>query len=169
VARIAFVRHRSVNQIRAKYRACRHPVEKTRWHAVWLLARTDEPRTPAQVAALVGLSDVTVRAVLHRWNASGPDGLADGRKDNGSDPRLAPRRREALYAALQGRPPDGGVWTGPKVARYVRDRWSIAVAPVTGWRWLVDLGFTLQVPRPSHPGSADQPARRAWKKTCDAG
>lgn len=169
MARIPFIRHRTVNQIRAKYRACRHPVEKTRWHAVWLLARTDEPRTPAQVAGLVGLSDVTVRAVLHRWDASGPDGLADGRKGNGSEPRLTPRRRDALYAALRGRPPDSGVWTGPEVARYVRDRWGTAVAPVTGWRWPVDLGFTLQVPRPSHPGSADRPTRRAGKKTCDAG
>jgi hypothetical protein len=121
-ARIPFVRHRTANQARAKYRACRHPVEKVRWHAVWLLARADDPRTPAQVAAVVGLSDVTVRAVLHRWNAAGPAGLADGRRDNGSAPRLTPRRRAALDAALRKRPPDGGLWTGPKVARYVRDR-----------------------------------------------
>jgi transposase len=121
------------------------------------------------VAAVVGLSDVTVRAVLHRWNASGPDGLTDARTGNGSEPTLTPRRRDALYAALQDRPPDGGVWTGPKVARYVRGRWGVAVAPVTGWRWLRDLGFTLQVPRPSHPQAADRPARRAWKKTCGGG
>jgi transposase len=165
MVRIPFVRHRTVNQIRATYRACRHPVEKVRWHAVWLLARTDEPRTPAQVAGLVGLSDVTVRAILHRWNARGPDGLADGRKGNGSEPKLTARRRDALYAALQKRPPDGGLWTGPKVARYVRDRWSVSVGKVTGWRWLRDLGFTLQVPRPAHPRSADRGVRRRWKKT----
>ena len=169
MARIPFARHRTANQIRAKYRACRHPIEKTRWHALWLLARTDEPRTPARVAALVGLSDVTVRAILHRWNARGPDGVADGRTGNGSEPKLTPRRRDALYAALQRRPPDGGLWTGPKVARYVRDRWGVSIGKVTGWRWLRDLGFTLQVPRPSHPRSADRPARRSWKKTCDAG
>ena len=169
MARIPFVRHRTVNQLRAKYRACRHPVEKPRWHALWLLARTDAPRAPAQVADVVGLSAVTVRAVLHRWNATGPDGLSDGRKGNGSEPRLTPRRRNALYAALQQRPPDGGVWTGPKVARYVRDRWRVEVGPVTGWRWLRGLGFTLQVPRPSHPNSATPAGRRAWKKTCDAG
>src|SRR5438270_12919053 len=112
VARIPFVRHRTVNQIRAKYRACRHPIERTRWHAVWLLARTDEPRTPAQVAALVGLSDITVRAVLHRWNAHGPAGLTDGRQGNGAEPKLSARRRAALYAALQKRPPDVGLWCG---------------------------------------------------------
>src|SRR5918995_7446561 len=103
MARIPMVRHRTANQILRKYRACRHPVERVRWHAVWLLARIDEPRTPAQVAALVGLSDVTVRAILHRWNARGPEGVADGRRGNGSAPKLTARRRDALYAALQQR------------------------------------------------------------------
>src|SRR4051794_4544040 len=101
MARIPFVRHRTASQIRAKYRACRHPVERPRWPAVWPLARADEPRPPAGVAAVVGLSDVPVRAVLHRWNARGPDGLADGRRGNGSEPKLSARRRDALYAALQ--------------------------------------------------------------------
>jgi transposase len=164
---LPFVRHRTVNQLRSKYRACRHPVEKVRWHALWLLARTDEPRTPAQVARLVGLSDVTVRDVLKRWNEHGPDGVADRRKGNGAAPKLNARQRDALYAALQKRPPDGGVWTAPKVARYVRTRWQVAVCPETGWRWLRELGFTLQVPRPSHPNAADAPTRRSWKKTCD--
>ena len=165
MARIPFTRHLPASKLRYKYASCRHPVEKPRWHALWLLARTDEPRTPAQVAALVGLSDVTVRAVLHRWNAAGPDGVADGRQGNGSPPKLTPRRRGALDAALQGRPPDGGLWSGPKVARYVADRWGVEVCPETGWRWLRELGFTLQVPRPSHPKAADRPTRRAWKKT----
>ena len=169
MARIPFVRHRTVNQIRNKYRACREGVEKARWHAVWLLARTDTPRTPAEVADLVGLSDVTVREVLHRWNADGPAGLTDGRKGNGSASKLSVRRREALFVAVQKRPPDGGLWTGPKVARYVADRWGVTVDPTTGWRWLRDLGFTLQVPRPAHPNAADAPTRRRWKKTYAGG
>jgi transposase len=167
--RLPLVRHRTANQVRSKYRSCRHRVEKVRWHALWLLARTDRSRTPAEVADLVGLSAVTVRDVLHRWNERGPDGLTDRRRGNGAAPKLTARRRDALYAALQKRPPDGGLWSGPKVARYVRDRWQVAVRPETGWRWLVGLGFTLQVPRPSHPRSADRPARRRWKKTYDAG
>ena len=167
--RLPFVRHLPVGKLRYRRRACRHPVERPRWHALWLLARTDQPRAPAEVADLVGLSAVTVREVLRRWNGHGPDGVADRRGGNGAAPKLTARRRDALYAALRGRPPDGGLWTGPKVARYVRDRWRVAVRPETGWRWLRDLGFTLQVPRPSHPRSADRPARRAWKKTCGGG
>jgi len=167
--RLPFVRHRTAHQIRSKYRSCRHPVEKVRWHALWLLARSDRDRTPAEVADLVGLSAVTVRAVLHRWNDRGPDGVADRRAANGAAPKLSARRREALYAALQRRPPDGGLWTGPKVAAYVRDRWQVVVRPETGWRWLVALGFSLQVPRPSHPKAAARPARRRWKKTSGGG
>src|SRR6188768_1148431 len=91
--RLPFVRHRTVNQLRAKYRACRHPVEKPRWHALWLLARTDEPRTPAQVADVVGLSAVTVRDVLRRWNGHGPEGVADRRRGNGPPPKLTTRQR----------------------------------------------------------------------------
>jgi transposase len=118
---------------------------------------------------VVGLSVVTVRHALHRWNDLGPAGVADRRAGNGADPKLTARRRAALFAALPKRPPGGGVWTGPKVARYVRDRWQVTVRPETGWRWPVALGFTLQVPRPSHPEAADAPTRRRWEKACGDG
>jgi transposase len=132
---------------------------------VWLLLRADEPRTPAQAAEVVGVSVITARTVLRRWNADGPAGLADRRASNHGKPALTDGQREVLFAALKGRPPDGGVWTGPKVTRYVTDRWAVPVAPQTGWRWLRDLVFTLQVPRPSHPRAADPPARARWKKS----
>lgn len=167
--RLPVVRHLSAARAEAEYRACKHPVEKVRWHAIWLLLRTDPVRTPAQVADLVGLSVITTRDVLKRWNQSGPDGLADGRKNNGSESKLTDDQRARLLAALKKRPPDGGLWSGPKVVRYVRTTWAIEIAPQTGWKWLVDLGFTLQVPRPSHPKAADPAARKRWKKTYASG
>jgi transposase len=141
--RLPVERHLTADPARDRYRACRHPIEKTRWHAVWLLLRTDEPRTPAQVAELVGLSVITTRDVLKRWDDHGPDGLADGRKNNGSPSKLDDSQRAQLLAALKKRPPDGGLWSGPKVAAFVLDQWGVEVCPQTGWKWLVDLGFTL--------------------------
>jgi transposase len=163
--RLPVQRHCTANQAWAKYRACRNTIEKTRWHAIWLLLRTDPPRTPAQVAEVVGLSVIAVRDILKRWNARGPDGLTDGRKSNGTKPKLDFDQRAELLAALKKRPPDGGLWSGPKVAAFVRDQWGVEVCPQTGWQWLVDLGFTLQVPRPSHPQAADPATRKRWKKT----
>jgi transposase len=121
------------------------------------------------VADIVGLSVIAVRHALRRWNRFGPAGLTDGRRGNGAAPRLTAPPRAALRSALRRHPPDGGLWSGPKVARYARDRWGVRVPGQAGWRWLRGLGFTLQVPRPSHPSAADAAARRRWKKTCGRG
>ena len=160
---LPFVRHLTANQIRAAYRSCRHPVEKVRWHALWLMARTDEPRTPARVAAVVGLSDVTVRAVLHRWNARGPDGVTDRRKGQ--------RGRSEADRAAAGRPvrcPPGAAarwrgWAAPKVARYVNDRWQVAVSSETGWRWLRELGARHRCPAPATPARPTRQRKAAWE------
>ena len=80
--RLPVERHLTANRARAEYRACRHPVEKTRWQAVRLLLRADDPRTPAEVAELVGLSVSTVRDVLHRWNERGPASIPPGVNPN---------------------------------------------------------------------------------------
>lgn len=47
--RLPVVRHLSAERAEARYRACKHPIEKVRWHAIRLLLRTDPVRTPAQV------------------------------------------------------------------------------------------------------------------------
>jgi hypothetical protein len=112
--RLPVVPHLSATKIRSRSVSCRHPIEKVRWHAVWLLARTDSPRTPDQVADLVGVSGVTVREVLQRWDRQGPDGVRDGRTSNGSSPKLTTRRRDALFAAPQKRPPDGDFGVVPR-------------------------------------------------------
>jgi transposase len=167
--RLPFIHHWNEPLIRRAYLSGRHPVAKGRWHAIWLLARADCPRSPAAADQLVGLSDVAARARLRRWNRLGPEGLAGRRRGNGRAARLGARRWAARARAGARRPPDGGLWTGPKVARYVLARWGVRGGPGTGWRWLRRLGFTLQVPRPRPPRSATAADRRRWEKTCAAG
>jgi transposase len=149
-------------EVGRRYRHCSDPKEKTRWHLVWLLLRPSDPLSCEQAAPLVGLSDVYARAVLKRWNAHGPDGLADRRRGNKSAGKLTPAQLAELYGALQREPPDGGLWSGPKVAAFVRDCWGVEVCPQTGWRWLKNLGFRLVVPRPRHPKAATAEEQRRW-------
>ena len=163
--RLPIVPHLSPAEIARRSRAGRTGVEKTHWQILWLLTRSEAPPTPAAVAAQVGLTPAWVRTILKRWNAAGPAGLADRRPArNGGTPKLSDEQRAALFEALQGRPDDGGLWTGPKVAAYARDRWDVAVRPETGWRWLRRLGLSLQVPRPKNPGAATADARRRWER-----
>ena len=77
--RLPIVPHLAPEQVYRHYRACRTGVEKTHWQLLWLLTRPEDPLAPAQAAAQVGLSAVWARAVLKRWNADGPAGLADRR------------------------------------------------------------------------------------------
>ena len=162
--RLPIAPHLGPEEIARRYRACRSGLEKTHWQVLWLLTRSETPPAPAEVASRVGLTPAWVRAVLKRWNAEGPAGLADRRAArNGGKPRLSAEQQAALFEALQGRPGDGGLWTGPKVAAYARDRWGVTVRAETGWRWLNRLGLSLQVPRPRNPGVATADEQRRWK------
>ena len=129
---------------------------------LWLVTRPDRPVSATRAAELVGFTPAWGRAILKRYNARGPDALADGRRDNGADPKLTPDQQAELFAALQGEPSDRGLWNGPKVAAFVKDRFGVEVWPQTGWQWLKDLGFRLVVPRPRHPRAATPERQRVW-------
>jgi transposase len=164
-ARLPIVPHLPPEEIARRYRAGRGGVEKAHWQALWRLTRADPPPGPARVAAQAGLTPVWIRALLKRRNAEGPAGSADRRAvANGGQSKLSAEQQAALFEALQGRPDDGGLWTGPKVAAYVGDRRGVAVGKQTGWEWLRGLGFGRRVPRPKDPGAATQEQRRAWRR-----
>ena len=161
--RLRWQRHLTAEQARGRYLSCGHPVEKSRWHAVWLLLRADEPRSPAQVAGVLGLAAVTVRDYLHRWNEHGPGGLLDRRKANGAKPLLDERQGPSCTRPSRP-PPDGGLWTGPKVARSPRAAGASRCARRPAGSGCASWA-SLQVPRPSHPRAAGAEQRRRWEKT----
>jgi transposase len=164
-ARLPIVPHLTPEEIARRYRACRSGVEKTHWQILWLLTRSPQPPAPADVAASVGLTPSWVRTIQKRWNAQGPAGLVDRRgARNGGQAKLSDEQQSALTEALRGRPDDGGLWTGPKVAAYARDRWGVSVRKETGWKWLRRTGYSPQVPRPRNPKAATPDDQRRWER-----
>jgi transposase len=160
--RLPVVSHLSHEEIDRRYRSCPDGSEKSRWHVLWLVTRPDQPLSATTAAKLVGFSPAWGRAILKRYNARGADGLTDGRRENGADPKLTAEQQAELFAALQGEPPDHGLWSGPKVAAFVKDRFGVEVRNQTGWQWLKDLGFRLVVPRPRHPKAASPERQKEW-------
>lgn len=167
--RLTVVGHLTPDEVYQRYRDCPDGRVQSRWHALWLMARPDGRMAAEQAAKVVGLSDVWVRKLVHRYIAGGPDALADGRAKNRSAPKLDAARQADLFAALKAEPADGGLWTGPKVALYASDRWGARVHPNTGWKWLRKLGFRLKVPRPRHPRAASADEQRRWQRRPAAG
>src|SRR4051812_4331684 len=105
--------------------------------------------------------------LLARYNAQGPQALGDLRRRNGTSPSvLRPDLLDKLKARLREPPPDGGLWTSPKVAAWMAGELGLAaVLPQRGWEALKAIGWSVQKPRPRHPASATPEEREAFKKS----
>ncbi len=72
------------------------------------------------IVALTSYRPRSIRQIAHRYIKSGADALVDRRAfAHGAAPILSSEEQIELRSALQGAPPDGGAWTGPKVARWM--------------------------------------------------
>ena len=93
------------------------------------------------------LSDIT-----WRYNDHGAQGLGDRRHDNpGAAPLLDDAGQEQLRRVVSEPPPDGGLWTGKKVARWRTGDLGRLVSPQRGVEYLRRFGLTRPIPRPCNP------------------
>lgn len=158
--RLTLTAHPSTDDLERAYRACRDPVERSHWQMVWLVS---QGYTCPVVARLTGYRADTVRTVIHRYNEAGPPGIVDRRHANpGQPPLVPPAVREELRTVLAESPPDGGLWTGPKVAAWLTKRLDRAISPQRAWEVLQRIGLTLHQPRP-RATTADPAAQTAFK------
>jgi transposase len=167
MAGLAVAGHLSAAELGRRYRAARDRVERGHLQVVWLLRRG---RSAAEVARVMGLSGLWVAEIGRRYDEKGPDGLGDRRRGNaGAEPLLNAEDEAALRAALAVRPPDGGLWTGPKVAAWMAARLGRKVWPQRGWDYLRKLGHSAQVPRPRNAKAASPEEQAEYKKALRAG
>jgi transposase len=161
---IAIKSHLSAAELEQRYKTASEAVAKSHFHALWLLTRG---YSIDQVAGLLSFSTRWVRILIDRYNTGGPDLLGDQRAHNGSEAKiLTPEALAALRARLQSPPDDGGVWTGPKIARWLAEFHGLkSVHDQRGWDALMAIGWSIQQPRPRHPQTASEPDRSRLKKT----
>ena len=150
-------------ELEARYEAAADPIAKRHFHALWLLSSGYEVE---EVAELLSFSTRWVRALSKRYNEGGPEALGDQRVDNGTKPTiLTPDALAALKERIKTPPDDGGLWTGPKIARWLAKFHGLkAVHDQRGWDALVAIGYSIQQPRPRHPEAATEEDRAALKK-----
>ena len=156
--------HLSVSALEQQYRSCTDVTAARHLQTIWLLAKG---HTIAEVSAAVSFARRWVERLLARYNAEGPQALGDLRRRNGTSPSvLRPDLLDKLKDRLREPPPDGGLWTGPKVARWMASELGLAaVLPQRGWEALKAIGWSVQKPRPRHPASATPEEREAFKKS----
>lgn len=156
--------HLTTQDLYQLYRKCQQHREKVRWRALYLIAKGGIANL---VAKRVGRSSGWMTNLARRYNKLGAAGVCDQRtKPKPSPPpTLSATQAQALATALRGPAPDGGLWTSPKVAAWIKKKTGKLVHPTTAWRAMRSAGFTLQVPRPRHRNAASQDERAAFKKS----
>src|SRR3954463_7880322 len=156
--------HLSVLALEQPYRSCTDVTAARHFQTIWLLAKGHEI---AEVAATVSFARRWVERLRARYNAHGPQALGDLRRRNGTSPSiLRPDLLEKLKARLLEPPPDGGLWTGPKVARWMASELGLAaVLPQRGWEALKAIGWAGAKTPPRPPPSAPPEEREAFKKS----
>jgi len=158
--RITVEGYLSTEELQQHYRRSRHPSEKMHWQVLWLIA---EGQGAEEVATVTGYTINWVRELVVRYNRGGPDAVVDGRRGHsGRRPLLSVEQEQALQEALGGVAPNGGLWSGPEVARWMSVRLDRSVPPQRGWVYLRKMGQSPQVPRPRH-GDADPQAQEAFQ------
>jgi transposase len=111
------------SRLEALYRKATDPVLRTHLLMVWRISLGD---SVGEVARMVGYSQKWTREIAKRYESEGVEGLGDRRHGNPGakerallDEEGQGRLREAL---LKEAPPGGGMWSGPKVARWIEQR-----------------------------------------------
>jgi transposase len=164
---LELVGHLSSKELKERYRKCQGAKEARRWQALWLIS---EGATTLEAAKAVGFASSWVRRFVGRYNESGPSAIIDGHKEKpgGGKYRLSEAQQRQLLKALEKAPPDGGLWSGPKVAAWIESKTGKKAHPQLGWQYLRRLGKTAQTPRRRHTNSASEPERKAYKKSSAA-
>ena len=105
-------------ELETRYEAAADPVWKERFHALWLLSSGYEVD---EIAEILSSSPRCVPALIKRYNEGGTEALGDQSIRNGTRPTIpTPEALAPLKEWIKTSPDDGGLWTGPKIARWFR-------------------------------------------------
>ncbi|NEN93126.1 MAG: helix-turn-helix domain-containing protein [Okeania sp. SIO3H1] len=134
--------HLTVEELKIRYRQAPDTIESRRWHLLLLIAQQWSIKKASEV---VGLNYDYAKEIVGRYNREGPESVKNRSKDRQPPPAkslLTLAQQQELSEALQGPAPDGGAWSGPKVARWIAKKTGRDhVWPQRGWDYLKRLGI----------------------------
>lgn len=127
----------SLDEIKARYQQADDRVEARRWHLLQLVAQKWSIKKAAEI---VGLSYDYAKEIIRRYNREGPESMRNRNRHRPKPPSralLTPKQQKELRQALQAPAPDGGEWTGAKVATWIAKKTNRShVWPQRGWEYL---------------------------------
>lgn len=155
---------RSRRLIRAEIRRSEDARYDHRLHGVLMVG---QGMSCTEVARWFGENPTTVERWVHRFNASGLDGLREG-EHTGRPARLTEEQWRALEADLRASPRDLGygqnLWDGKMLAHHLAKVYQVQLGVRQCQRIFGKMGFRLRKPRPVI-AKGDPELQAAYKKT----
>ena len=148
----------SSSELKEKYQKSRDSVEARRWHLLWKISLG---WTIKNSAIAVGCSYVYAQKILSQYNLHGEAGVKNRKNQTSNHVRgkkrlLSQPQLEKLTEAIAKESPDGGIWTGTKVARWIeKETGRKKIWNQRGWDYLKKCGYSWQSPRPTHKKAND--------------
>jgi len=158
--------HYSSEELERRYRQAQRPVERSRWQILWLKSRG---KRITEIIDATGYKRWSISTLIRQYNLHGEAGVRDLRQDNGSQPALEATQQQQLLAALSLPPPGGGFWSGPQVKRHVQQHFGAEITQVCAWSYFNRLGYSVQIPRPTHIRAATPDQQDTFKKSASYG
>ncbi len=128
--------HLSPDDLKLRYRQASDTAEARRWQLIHLVA---QDWTIKQAAQAVDLNYDYAKEIIRRYNHEGPDSVQHRSHKRQVSPRslLTAEQQCELQQVLRSCAPDGGKWSGPKVAQWIAEKTGRShVWPQRGWDYL---------------------------------
>lgn len=148
-----FANHLSCQELKQRYRSCCEPVAARRWHLLWLISTGWSIKRAAEA---IGISYDYGKTIVSAYNQQGSQSVVNGRKRHwggGKAALLDEDELAELRQALSQPPNDGGLWSGPKVARWIEQKTGQKVWAQRGWDYLKRCRFSPSATSPAAPQS----------------
>jgi len=115
--RVKIEPHLSSDELERRYRQAQNVIERSHYQTIWLLALGKQQ----EVAEVTGYGLSWIYELVRSYNRSGPGMLGDHRHHNQGAGPLLDDAAGTTMASFAGKPADGGLWTGPKVAAWMSE------------------------------------------------
>ncbi len=132
--------HLTIDELKNRYRQAEDISEARRWQLLHLVA---QDWTIKRAAQAVDLNYDYAKDIIRRYNHNGPDAVKNRQQRRQASARslLTDEQQQELQQILQKPAPDGGDWSGPKVAQWIAEKTGRShVWPQRGWDYLKRLG-----------------------------
>ncbi|NEP85182.1 MAG: winged helix-turn-helix domain-containing protein [Okeania sp. SIO3B3] len=157
----------SDEELEIRFKSSTNKRIRDRWHLLWLVQALNYFADDASIS--LGYSRSWGYYWIKQYNMKGPSVivLPKTRNPEWLEKKVTDEMKIDLLDKLQKEPPEeigGGLWSGPKVAHFIKVFYDLTISRNKGWNLLKECDYSITSVRPKHRKSSDEDKDHFKKK-----